>query len=310
MGLFFRIYERKVGGEMVLNKDRNRRLLHIYSCRGVGLKTIDKFVAHDPTLHSIFQMTKGELIEQFKLNENQATRLYEDLQKPVDELLQMDYESCTYITRFDETYPNILKEIFDPPWVLFYKGNLNVLHEPRSLAVVGTRQPTKEALPVMQHLLLPLIKEGWCLISGLAYGVDAIGHRLALKEKGSTIAVLGSGLAAIYPKEHVGLANEIAKENLLLSEFLPKQRAAKWQFPLRNRIISGLTRGTLVVEAKERSGSLITADQALEQGREVFAIPGSILSENSKGTNYLIQQGAKLVASSEDIKNELLFDKQ
>lgn len=263
----------------------------------------------DPTLESIFHMTKEELMHYFQLNAQQAAQIYEDLRKSIEDLIQCDYDSLTFITRFDHTYPNLLKEIYDPPWVLFYKGNLSVLKNKRALAVVGTRKPTKDAYLIMKEILLPLIQKDWCIVSGLAYGIDAIGHQLALNANGSTIAVLGSGLEAIYPKEHQTLADKIAENNLLLSEYLPHQRAQKWQFPLRNRIISGLTLGTLVVEAKERSGSLITADQALEQGREVFAIPGSLLNENSRGTNYLIQQGAKLVMTSQDIENELIFDK-
>lgn len=288
---------------------RRLRLLHIYSCRGAGIKTIDKMVQFDPTLETIFHMDRRDFIYHFELNEQQAENIYEDLRKPLEDLLQCDLHSLSFITRFDDAYPNLLKEIYDPPWVLFYKGNLSVLENERMLAVVGTRRPTKDACKIMKTILLPLIKKGWCIVSGLAYGIDAFGHQIALDANGATIAVLGSGIEAIYPKEHQLLADKIAENNLLLSEYLPYQRAQKWQFPLRNRIISGLSLGTLVVEAKERSGSLITADQALEQGREVFAIPGSILSENSRGTNFLIQQGAKLVMTSQDIENELGFDK-
>lgn len=296
-------------GRLLENLNRNRRLLHIYSSRGAGIKTIDKMVTFDPTLENIFYMDARDLSHYFEIDEQKALGIYEDLRKPLEDLIRCDYHSLSFITRFDDAYPNLLKEIYDPPWVLFYKGNLSVLKNKQTLAVVGTRRPTKDAYQVMKEILLPLIKKGWCIVSGLAYGIDAIGHQLALAENGSTIAVIGSGIDAIYPKEHQPLAEKIAENNILLSEYLPHQRAQKWQFPMRNRIISGLSLGTLVVEAKERSGSLITADQALEQGREVFAIPGSILSENSKGTNYLIQQGAKLVMSSHDIENELIFDK-
>lgn len=290
--------------------EKSQRLLHILSCRGVGLKTLEKLIAYDPTLQSIFEMTLNELIHELRLTEKQASAFYEDLRKPLEDLLQLETHSYQYITWFDSEYPPLLRQIFDPPAVLFYEGDLSLFQKPKSLAVVGSRYPTQKALPTMKKILLPLIREGWCIVSGLAYGIDAIGHRLALEEGGATIAVLGSGLRSIYPKEHSQLANEIANRGLLISEFLPKQPPTKWQFPLRNRIISGLTRGTLVVEAQERSGSLITADQALEQGREVFAIPGSVLNNNSKGTNYLIQQGAKLVMSCEDIENELPFDKR
>ncbi len=290
--------------------DRKRRLIHIYSCTGIGIKTIDKLFEFDSTFRSFFQMTKSELMHACKLTEKQADSLYEGLQKPIEELLKSDFDACSFITRFDEAYPDLLRQIYDPPWILFYKGDLSLLNKQYALSVVGTRHPSKEAFPIMEKILAPLIEKGWCIVSGLAFGIDAMSHRLAIEANGATIAVLGSGLEAIYPKSHQGLAQKIAQHHLLISEFLPYQQAQKWQFPLRNRIISGLTRGTLVVEAKEKSGSLITADQALEQGREVFAIPGSILNENSKGTNDLIQQGAKLVMSSEDIENELRFDKQ
>lgn len=300
----------KGGMRLSEHVDRNERLLHIYSCRGIGNKTLDKFYEYDPSFRSIYEMTRVDLLHTFKLNEKQAEMIYEDLQKPIEELLQVDMKTSPFITRFDDDYPDLLKQIFDPPWVLFYKGDISLLKRQRSLAVVGTRHPSREALPIMKEILLPLIRKGWCIVSGLAYGIDTIAHQLAVEANGSTIAVLGSGLHAIYPQGNRQLASRMLERHLIISEFLPYQRAQKWQFPLRNRIISGLTRGTLVVEAKEKSGSLITADQALEQGREVFAIPGSIINPNSKGTNHLIQQGAKLVLSSDDIENEFRFDKQ
>ncbi|PWA13589.1 DNA-protecting protein DprA [Pueribacillus theae] len=285
------------------------RLLHIYSCRGMGLKTIDKMFAHDPTFKEVYNMSKNDLKFYYQMNEKQADVFHQDLNKSIDELFRTEHGSFQFITRLDKEYPHQLRHIFDPPWILFYKGDLSLLHKEKSLAVVGTRYPTKQALPIMKQILYPLIRNDWCIVSGLAYGIDALSHQLALNENGSTIAVLGSGLQSIYPKEHKKLAETIANNGLLLSEFLPLQPPAKWQFPLRNRIISGLTRGTLVVEAKEKSGSLITADQALEQGREVFAIPGSVLNPNSKGTNNLIQQGAKMVLCSQDIENELFIEK-
>ena len=292
---------------MFLLDDRRIRLLHIYACRGVGQKTIEKLVSLDPTLDIIYKMTVSELMAVCGMPKKQAEMFYDDLHTTsIVRSITRKTNSFRVLTRFDDEYPPLLNEIFDPPWVLFYKGDLSLLSNEKTLAVVGTRNPSNHAFPIMKKLLVPLIRSNWCIVSGLAYGIDAIGHRLALAENGQTIAVLGSGIESIYPPEHKQLADEIAVSGLLLSEFLPDQPAQKWQFPVRNRLISGLAKGTLVVEARERSGSLITADQALEQGREVFAVPGSILQPSSAGTNGLIQQGAKLVLSAKDIEEELL----
>lgn len=291
-----------------MGKDRRERLIHIYCCRGATFKTILKMVAIDRSLKQVYEMNAEELVSCLNMHRKQAENFYTDLHDPTtSERLLRGQPSTNYniVTRFDDDYPKLLQQIYDPPWVLFYRGDLSLAQHDLSLAVVGARRHSAEALPKMQKVITPLIRSGWCIVSGLAYGIDAMAHRLTLSEKGRTIAVLGSGVNRIYPSAHERLANIIAKKGLLLSEFLPDQPAQKWQFPQRNRLISGLTKGTLVVEAKKKSGSLITADQALEQGREVFAIPGSILNPYSEGTNQLIQQGAKLVLSSQDIKEEL-----
>jgi DNA processing protein len=150
-----------------------------------------------------------------------------------------------------------------------------------------------------------MVRTGWTIVSGLAIGIDVESHKLAIQNDGSTIAVLGSGFNHIYPKEHIPISRQIAANHLLISEYPPDRKPAKWQFPMRNRIISGLSRGTLIIEAREKSGSLITGDYALQEGREVFAVPGSILEPCSAGTNHLIQQGAKLTTCAEDIYEEL-----
>ncbi|WP_257008148.1 DNA-processing protein DprA [Bacillus sp. FJAT-45350] len=277
-------------------------MILIHHCRGVGWKTINAFFCFDPSLSSIFKMTVKDLVTTFRMREEYASLFYEDLHSTIISTILQEYDKhkIKTVTVLDDDYPKLLKEIYDPPWVLYSIGDLSIANR-IGLAVVGTRFPTKNGLYSLEKIVVPLIKQGWVVTSGLALGIDTHAHTLACTHNGKTIAILGAGFYHIYPKENKSLARELATNHLLLSEFPPFKRPQKWHFPLRNRIISGLSIGTLVVEAKEKSGALITADQALEQGREVFSIPGSILENNSIGTNHLIQQGAKLVLTYEDI---------
>lgn len=200
-------------------------------------------------------------------------------------------------------YPKALLEVSDPPALLYCEGRIELLNR-SSLAVVGSRNATAQGARNAQAFARTLSNAGLTIVSGLALGVDAAAHRGGLEGLGSTIAVLGTGADIVYPPTNKGLAQEIAERGLLVSEFALGSPAAKQNFPRRNRVISGLTRGTLVVEAALASGSLITARAALEQGREVFAIPGSIHSPLSKGCHSLIKSGAKLVESAEDVLSE------
>ncbi|WP_235182548.1 DNA-processing protein DprA [Gracilibacillus boraciitolerans] len=211
------------------------------------------------------------------------------------------------ITIFNQKYPSSLKVIPDPPLVLYLHGDSTLLSYSPNLSVVGTRHPSVNALSIMKNLLIPLFQYKLVITSGMAIGIDGFAHQLALQHQSPTIAVLGGGFDHIYPKEHQSLYQQISKENLIISEYPPNQPPQKYHFPERNRIISGLSFGTLVIEAKKRSGTLITVDQALEQGKEVFAVPGSILAETSSGCNQLIQDGAKLVLSSNDILEECII---
>jgi len=204
----------------------------------------------------------------------------------------------------DPSYPPRLKQIYDYPPVLYVRGNLLSQDEP-CLAVVGTRRPTIYGRQVTEEIVTDLARNRITIVSGLARGIDSIAHRAALDAGGRTVAVFASGLDIVYPAENVKLAQAIMENGALLSEYPLGIRPKAENFPLRNRIMSGLSLGVLVVEAGERSGALITAHQAVEQNREVFAIPGSILSPSSKGTNRLIQEGAKLVHDFADILEEL-----
>ena len=197
-----------------------------------------------------------------------------------------------------------MKYISDPPYLLYIKGTL-VPEDGIAIGVVGCRNPTCYGKVCAEKFTIELIKNGFTIVSGLARGVDTVCHKTALKTKGRTIAVLGSGLARLYPPENRELADDIASLGAVISEFPLFTGPDKFNFPRRNRIISGMSLGVLVVEAREISGALITARYALEQNREVFALPGNVNSEESKGPNGLIRQGAKLVMSVEDILEEL-----
>lgn len=210
------------------------------------------------------------------------------------------------ITREDEDYPENLKNIFDPPIVLYLKGKL-IPEDKNSIAIVGSRRASVYGLNCAEKFACELSNYGFTIISGMARGIDTYAHRGALKAKGRTIAVMGSGFNHIYPEENKELSERIAKCGTVISEFPMNTEPLKQNFPRRNRIISGLSLGVLVVEAARNSGALITADCALEQGREVFALPGKVDSGTSFGTNSLIQQGAKLIANVADIIEELII---
>jgi len=208
------------------------------------------------------------------------------------------------ITLGDPAYPPALLEIPDPPVMLYAKGDPSLLGRP-TIAVVGSRNATPQGLKTAETFSQALSEAGWCVSSGLALGIDGAAHRGALRGGGSTIAVVGTGLDIVYPARHRDLAHEIVEKGLIVSEYALGTPSKAYNFPKRNRIISGLARGVLVVEANLESGSLITARLAGEQGRDVFAIPGSIHSPLSKGCHQLIKQGAKLVDSIHDILEEL-----
>ncbi|MDP3538191.1 MAG: DNA-processing protein DprA [Azonexus sp.] len=208
------------------------------------------------------------------------------------------------ITLADATYPKTLLEIPDPPSVLYVRGNLALLQH-KGLAMVGSRNATPQGLQTAEGFAKALAAKGFCIISGLALGIDAAAHRGALVAGGATIAVIGTGADRLYPARNRELALAIAEHGAIISEFPLGTPAIASNFPRRNRIISGLSRGVLVVEAAPESGSLITARLAAEQGREVFAIPGSIHSPVARGCHKLIKQGAKLVETAQDVLDEL-----
>lgn len=293
---------------MEVLKSTRYRLIHIYRAKGIGRATIRKFLQQDPTLESIYKMSPKKLSLQFAIPLKNATLFYQSLQDvELKQKVIQDLKTYKIITLFDTYYPTALRTINDAPLVIYAIGDLSLLERKPSLSVIGTRNPSKEAKSKTELIIKPLIHEKWVIISGMAKGIDGFAHEITLSHKGKTIAVLGGGFDYIYPREHLSLFNRITKEGLLLSEYPPDTRPAKYHFPERNRIISGLAFGTLVIEAMERSGTMITVEQALDQGRDVFAVPGSPLIPQTKGCNLLIQDGAKLTKSADDIREDWLI---
>ena len=210
-----------------------------------------------------------------------------------------------YFTIEDDIYPQCLKEISNPPLKLYYKGNLDLLKEERLIAVVGTRNPSSYGKLCCEYMVKKMSRANITIVSGFAKGIDSIAHKTSLLTDGKTIAVIASGLDIVYPASNLSLYREIEEKGLILSEYEAGVKPFKSNFPQRNRIIAGLSRGTIVVESKDRGGSLITADLALEFNRDVYAVPGDVFSEYSKGCNNLIRDAR---AKSLSNINELLED--
>lgn len=230
---------------------------------------------------------------------------------PDREMQKLIRNNIWMIADDDPSYPSSLKEISSPPAVLYGRGEKTALATPHAVAVVGTRRPTPYGIEATEAVVAGLAPAGIAVVSGLATGIDTKAHKTALEHHGITVAVLGSGIdpISLFPPENRGLAERIAASGgAVISEYAPGAPAVKKHFPARNRIIAGMSRGTLVVEAREKSGALITARLALEENRDVFAVPGSIFSPASHGPNKLIQQGARPVHSAQDIFEELGID--
>jgi len=227
---------------------------------------------------------------------------------PEKELLKIEKAGVNIINFYDHAYPALLKEIHRPPMLLFAKG-LPIPLQQIMISVVGTRNPTHYGIKTAEMIGLELAKKRVGVVSGMAYGIDTAAHRGCLKGKGYTIAVLGCGVDVIYPASNKKLVEQLMEHGTIISEFPLGTPPEARNFPIRNRIISGLTDGVVVVEAAKKSGSLITASLALDQGREVFAVPGSIDSFKSRGTHHLIRQGAKLIENVDDILDEFEFQR-
>jgi DNA processing protein len=278
----------------------------------IGPARIRNLLARFKKLSNILSATTSELIETEGISKELASRIRkissqkDSIQKFLEkELKTLNKLGGRIITVWDEDFPPLLKKIYDPPLVLYVLGNFDE-KDKYSIAVVGTRMPTNYGKIQTEKIVADLVEQNITVVSGLARGIDSVAHSSALKNNGRTIAVIGSGLDVIYPSENKKLFNEIKEKGIIISEFNLGTIPNAENFPKRNRIISGLTLGTLVIETAITGGAMQTARLALDQNREVFAIPGNLGVKQSEGTNMLIQRGeAELVKSAEDILQEL-----
>src|SRR5438477_4324668 len=276
---------------------------------GLGPTRARRLAEHFGSVQNIFKASLTEL-EATGIHAASAQSLGtgRSMELANDEMGRVNAAGVSVVCLDDSSYPAQLKQIYDPPLVLYVRGNVDAIGQP-GIAVVGTRHPTPYGLGMAERLSCDLAVRGLVIFSGLARGVDAAAHRGAVAGKGKTVAVFGTGVDQIYPKENTRLVDQIlALGGALISEFALETFPAPQNFPIRNRLISGISIGVLVVEAAEYSGTRITSRCALEQNREVFAVPGNVTNKNSWGPNTLIKQGAKLVATWEDVWEELPAD--
>lgn len=263
-------------------------LLKLKLQKGIGylkLLTIAKQMNSEQKIE-IDDLKEMELSEQLL---EACLKVFRD--ENLDRLVRQIYCQCDVIGFFDDEYPEKLRQIYQPPLILFVQGNVSLLSK-EIVSIVGSRYPTNYSKEVMEKLVPNLIEQNIVIASGLAKGVDALAHQTTLNNQGQTIAVIGNGLNYSYPRQNTGLQNQIKQKGLIISEYLPDTPPRPYRFPERNRILAGLSKSVIVTEAKEKSGSLITANLALQENRDIYAVPGAITSELSAGPNQLIEAGA------------------
>ncbi|MEX0609115.1 MAG: DNA-processing protein DprA [Balneolaceae bacterium] len=294
------------------NKTKLRVLLAFSIIPGFGYRRIRELLKKGNEIPEIFNFGKSKLRSFEGVGEASALSIlsFDDWEKVDQIIAKTEKIGAQIITISDPEYPPLLKQIYDPPLLFWLKGNSEALSKP-GVAVVGTRNPSAYGKNMTMKLTTELAEQGLCIFSGLAYGVDAIAHKSALSAKAPTVAVLGSGIDNLYPAKNTGLANEIVKSGgAVISEFPLGAKPDAGNFPVRNRIVSGMSLGVLVVESGIKGGSMITADLALDQNREVFAVPHPLVNPSGTGCNYLIKRGAaKLVQTVDDILEELPVEK-
>ena len=285
-----------------------RDLLRLASVPRIGPQKIRALVAHFLNPLEVLQASPRELIQVAGIDKKLASAIahHKEGERFADEQLKrLNRAGGRILTIWDKEYPELLKKIYDPPALLFVLGELDATDR-HAIAIVGTRRPSTYGQQMAEALARDLTRLGLTIVSGLARGVDTIAHQATLKAGGRTLAVVGSGLDVPYPPENRPLLESIAEQGAVLSEFPMGAKPDATNFPRRNRIISGLSLGTVVVESAEDGGAMITATTALDQDREVFAIPGNITENRSEGPNKLIREGrAKLIQKVEDILDEL-----
>jgi len=283
------------------------RFLALHYVFPVPLNKLYPLLEYDPELAKFEKIPPQVLAKLCKISLERAIKLKKKfLEFVVIPMLQMyENHSIIPILYSNPNYPKSLLNLYDPPAVLYVKGKIDLLNDSKKLAIIGSREATDYTAESIKVILPPLIQEEYVIISGLAKGADTLAHQITMSLGGKTIAVLGTGLFHVYPKQNVNLAHEMEKSQLLLTEYPPYITPQKWNFPMRNRIISGLSQGVVITEATEKSGTVSTMEHALENGKEIFAIPGSIHSPLSIGPHLLILEGAKPVWTGHQILEEL-----
>ena len=280
-------------------------LIALHQIAGVGWHTITNLLAAGWTPGDEISESTYKYLQQLKVSATVIERIKSKFRLSFIKQVKRECEErkIIAITRLDEAYPILLTEIAQPPWILYLRGDPALLKS-NGLAIVGARKPTVYGRKMTRQFATELVRRDFTIISGMAFGIDTEAHQSALEAGGKTIAILATGVDVIYPKRNRILYQQLVNQGLVISESAPGVKPHPGLFPQRNRVISGLSLGTLVVEAAAKSGSLITANFSLEQGREVFAVPGPVNSPLSTGTIQLIQEGAKCVRVTEDIVNE------
>jgi len=288
-----------------------QRLLALHYVHPVPLNKIQPLLDADPELRILEKIGANELAHLLKLPADKARRIADLYKEVVATSFQQAYRfhGIIPIPFNHEYYPSLLHELVDPPAVLYVKGKLEYLVENWKIAVIGSRKATSYTERAMETIIPPLVEHNMVIVSGLAKGADTMAHHSAIKYGGKTIAVLGSGHFHIYPKENTQLAEYLSTNHLLLTEYPPYTGPKRWQFPMRNRIISGLSNGVVVTEAAKKSGTLSTMEHALEHGKDIFAVPGPIHSELSLGPHQLLLEGAKPVWNGYQIVEETIQPK-
>ncbi|MBB4823944.1 DNA processing protein [Sporosarcina luteola] len=280
-----------------MNSTVEQRLLRLHYIYPVPWNRIRRLFEIDPNLEKLAANNPEQLSRLLNITQRKAGQISARLQEldhtPFD--LLYGREGITPIPFTHPHYPQNLKRLIDPPSVLYAKGDVSLLHHSAKIAIIGSRKATDYSRQALSFITPPLVKHGVVIVSGLARGADAFAHEAAMTYGGKTIAVLGSGHFHVYPKENAELALRIEKDHLLLTEYPPYVQPAKWTFPMRNRIISGLSDAVVVTESAEKSGTMSTVDHALDHGKAVYAVPGPITSPLSMGPNKLIDEGAKPV---------------
>jgi len=287
-------------------RDNLKYWIALNSVPDLGPVTIKKMWDHFGDIKHVWEAEKDDIQRIEGINQR-AVKAFIEQRGKIDlagELKNVEKSKVKVYTLEDENFPANLKNIYDPPPVLYVKGDI-IRSDEKALAIVGTRRASRYGLETARKLAFELASLGITIVSGLASGIDTAAHQGALEAKGRTLAVFGCGVDVIFPAENRDLAKQIESSGALISEFPMGARTEKGNFPRRNRVISGLSLGTIVVEGAYDSGAMITAKDALEQGREVFAVPGNVEADQSKGPHWLIKQGAKLVESVEDVLSEL-----